>query len=85
MPALSDIRACVFDAYGTLFDVQAAVAPHRDRLGDRAAAFSALWRRKHVSYTWLRSLMQRHADFWQVTQDALDYALDTFDLDDDAR
>lgn len=79
---LTSIRACVFDAYGTLFDVEAAVAPHRARLGDQAEAFSALWRRKHVSYTWLRSLMQRPADFWQVTQDALDVALDTFDIDD---
>jgi 2-haloacid dehalogenase len=83
MAVLSDIQACVFDAYGTLFDVHAAVAPHRHRLGDRADAFSALWRRKHVRYTWLRSLMQHHADFWQVTQDALGHALDTFGIDDD--
>lgn len=71
------IRACVFDAYGTLFDVHSAVGQHRARLGPTADQVSALWRVKQLEYTWLRSLMRRHVDFWQVTQDALDYALET--------
>jgi 2-haloacid dehalogenase len=69
------IEACVFDAYGTLFDVHSAVARLRARVGERADALSQLWRSKQLEYTWLRALMGRHADFWQVTGDALDYAL----------
>jgi 2-haloacid dehalogenase len=69
------IAACVFDAYGTLFDVHSAVARLGDRVGERADALSQLWRGKQLEYTWLRALMGRHADFWQVTGDALDYAL----------
>ena len=71
------IRACVFDAYGTLFDVHSAVGRHADRLPD-ASAVSLLWRTKQLEYTWLRSLMDRYVDFWQITQDALDFALDTY-------
>ncbi len=70
------IRACVFDAYGTLFDVHAPAAQLRDRLGERADTLSAVWRTKQLEYTWLRSLMRRHADFWQVTGEALDFALE---------
>jgi 2-haloacid dehalogenase len=69
------IEACVFDAYGTLFDVHSAVARLRERVGEQADALSQLWRTKQLEYTWLRSLMGRHDDFWQVTGDALDYAL----------
>ncbi|HZA65972.1 MAG TPA: haloacid dehalogenase type II [Geminicoccaceae bacterium] len=72
---MSGIRACVFDAYGTLFDVHSAVARLRERVGEQADALSQLWRTKQLEYTWLRALMGRHADFWQVTDDALDYAL----------
>ena len=78
----ADIRACVFDAYGTLFDVHSAVGRHRPRLGAKADAVSALWRTKQLEYTWLRSLMRRHANFWQVTGDALDYALEAQGVDD---
>jgi 2-haloacid dehalogenase len=77
-PTISGIRACVFDAYGTLFDVHSAVAKHRQRLGDIADQVSSVWRTKQLEYTWLRSLMRRHADFWQVTQDALDFAFDMY-------
>ena len=84
MTIVSGIRACVFDAYGTLFDVHSAVARHRARLGEVADAISALWRTKQLEYTWLRSLMGRHADFWQVTCDALDFALDTHGRGDDS-
>jgi 2-haloacid dehalogenase len=73
---IEGIKACVFDAYGTLFDVHSAVGKHRHRLGDIADQVSNLWRTKQLEYTWLRSLMGHHADFWQVTQDALDYAFD---------
>ncbi|HEX3209360.1 MAG TPA: haloacid dehalogenase type II, partial [Geminicoccaceae bacterium] len=72
---MAGIRACVFDAYGTLFDVHSAVGGLRAKLGDRGDALSQLWRAKQLEYTWLRALMGRHADFWQVTGDALDYAL----------
>jgi 2-haloacid dehalogenase len=72
---MADIEACVFDAYGTLFDVHSAVARLRARVGEEADGLSQLWRTKQLEYTWLRALMGRHVDFWQVTGDALDYAL----------
>jgi 2-haloacid dehalogenase len=73
-PRLAPVDAVVFDAYGTLFDVNSAAARCRDALGAQADAFSATWRRKQLEYSWLRSLMSAHADFWQVTKEALDYA-----------
>lgn len=73
-PAFADIGACVFDAYGTLFDVHSAVRRGGAALGDKADKVSALWRQKQLEYTWLRSLMGAHADFWQVTSEGLDYA-----------
>jgi 2-haloacid dehalogenase len=79
---LPGIRACVFDAYGTLFDYASAAAGCRDVLGDRIGPLTALWRDKQLQYTWLRALQGRHADFWQVTGDALDFALETLGLDD---
>ncbi len=72
---MAGIRACVFDAYGTLFDVHSAVGRLRAQLDDQADALSQLWRTRQLEYTWLRALMGRHADFWQVTGEALDYAL----------
>jgi 2-haloacid dehalogenase len=81
-PAIGGIKACVFDAYGTLFDVHSAVGKHRERLGDIADRVSTVWRTKQLEYTWLRSLMKRHADFWQVTQDALDFAFEMHRLKD---
>ncbi len=80
----SDIGACVFDAYGTLFDVHSAAARYRGELGDAADAVSQTWRDKQLQYTWLRSLMgpQHHIDFWQLTGDALDFALETHGFDD---
>jgi 2-haloacid dehalogenase len=79
---IGGIKACVFDAYGTLFDVHSAVGKHRHRLGDLADQVSVLWRTKQLEYTWLRSLMGQHADFWQVTRDALDFAFDMHDIND---
>jgi 2-haloacid dehalogenase len=83
MEPLTDIGACVFDAYGTLLDFNAAVAQRRDRIGQHADRLSALWRQKQLEYTWLRSLMGRHADFWTVTADALDFAMVSVGLADD--
>ena len=74
----------VFDAYGTLFDVHSAASRYQVRLGEQAQAVSAMWRTKQLEYTWLRSLMQRYVDFWKVTQDALDYALDSQGIDDNS-
>ena len=76
------VRACVFDAYGTVFDFASAAARCADVLGDKAVAVTALWRDKQLQYTWLRSLQGRHADFWQVTGDALDYTLETLRIAD---
>lgn len=77
-------RAAVFDAYGTLFDVASAAERARDVLGERWRPLADLWRVKQLQYTWLRALMSRHADFWQVTGDALDFALETFGVPDAA-
>jgi 2-haloacid dehalogenase len=78
----SAVRACVFDAYGTLLDLASAVEPHRQSLGDAAPGLLALWRAKQLEYTWLRTLMGRYADFAQVSADALDYACATFGISD---
>jgi len=72
---LQDIDACVFDAYGTLFDTGSAAARCKEALGADWTTVSELWRRKQLEYSWLRSLMGRHADFWHVTGESLDYAL----------
>ncbi len=80
MSKLEGVRACVFDAYGTLFDVHAPVAKLAAEIGPKAEDISQLWRRKQLEYTWLRSLMGVHADFWHVTADALDYALEAYEV-----
>jgi 2-haloacid dehalogenase len=80
----SGIRACVFDAYGTLFDFGSAAAKCRDVLGERTERLTSLWRDKQLQYTWLRAVQSRHADFWHVTGDALDFALETLGLADAA-
>jgi 2-haloacid dehalogenase len=78
---LTGIKACVFDAYGTLFDFATAAQRCRDVLGDDIDKLTALWRDKQLQYTWLRAAQHRHADFWQVTGDALDYTLETLHID----
>jgi 2-haloacid dehalogenase len=75
------VKACVFDAYGTLFDVAAAARDCKDLLGGDIDKLTALWRDKQLQYTWLRAAQGRHADFWQVTGEALDFALETLGLD----
>ena len=82
---MEGIRACVFDAYGTLFDVHSAVGRLRPQIGTHADALSQLWRTKQLEYSWLRALMGRHADFWQVTGEALDYALARVEVDASVR
>lgn len=81
---LTGVKVCVFDAYGTLLDYSSAAASCRDALGENFGALSTLWRDKQLQYTWLRSLEQRHADFWQVTADALDFSLETLQISDRA-
>jgi len=83
-PKLEGIHACVFDAYGTLFDYASAAARCAHVLGDNFPKLNALWREKQLQYTWLRASQQRHADFWQVTGDALDFALDSLGISDAA-
>jgi 2-haloacid dehalogenase len=82
--AVTDIGACVFDAYGTLFDYASASARCKGTLGADWQGFSDLWRRKQLEYTWLRSMMGRHTDFWHVTGEALDYTLEVFKREDPA-
>ncbi len=80
MTKMEGIRACVFDAYGTLFDVGSPVARLSAELGEKAAPLAVLWRQKQLEYTWLRSLMGVHADFWHVTKDALEFATETLQI-----
>jgi 2-haloacid dehalogenase len=79
---LDGIHACVFDAYGTLFDVASAALRCADKLAGMAPQLSTLWRDKQLQYSWLRAVQGRHADFWQVTGDALDFALESLRLAD---
>ncbi|NVK18078.1 MAG: haloacid dehalogenase type II [Methylocystaceae bacterium] len=81
---LKNIKACVFDAYGTLFDVSAAARRCSIELGERWLDFSAMWRKKQLEYTWLRTLMGDFKDFWHVTGDALDFTMDTYNIHDPA-
>jgi 2-haloacid dehalogenase len=83
-PEFADIGACVFDAYGTLFDVHSPAQRAGGTLGDGAKKLSALWRQKQLEYTWLRSVMGEHADFWRVTGEALDYAMAAQEIADPA-
>ncbi len=78
------VRHTVFDAYGTLFDVHSAASRHQVRLGQHAQAVSTIWRTKQLEYSWLRSLMHCYVDFWKITQDALDYAMEFQGIDDNS-
>lgn len=81
---ISGVKVCVFDAYGTLFDVHSPTAKAAEAMGGKAEAVSRLWRQKQLEYTWLRSLMQAHADFQQVTGQALEFALETYGFSEPA-
>jgi len=77
---IENIEACVFDAYGTLFDVNSAAAKCKKKLGNRWESFANAWRTTQLEYTWLRSLMKRHKNFWEITEDSLDHTMETFKI-----
>jgi 2-haloacid dehalogenase len=77
---LTGVRACVFDAYGTLFDVNSAAQQAQNVLHEKWQQLAEVWRTKQLQYTWLRSLTGRHVDFWQLTGEALEFALDSLKL-----
>ena len=78
---MKNIKAISFDAYGTLFDVNSAAEKCKDKIGDKWEGFANYWRTTQLEYTWLRSLMNRHKDFWQVTEDSLDKSMKAFNID----
>ena len=78
---MKNVKAIIFDAYGTLFDVNSAAEKCKDKIGDKWEGFANFWRTTQLEYTWLRSLMKRHKDFWQVTADSLDKSMNTFKID----
>ena len=78
---MKNIKAIIFDAYGTLFDVNSAAEKCKDKIGDKWEGFANHWRTTQLEYTWLRSLMNRHKDFWQITEDSLDKSMKTFKID----
>ncbi|MDA9081905.1 haloacid dehalogenase type II [Candidatus Pelagibacter sp.] len=78
---MKNIKAIIFDAYGTLFDVNSAAERCKDKIGDKWEGFANYWRTTQLEYTWLRSLMNKHKDFWQVTEDSLDKSMNLFKID----
>ena len=78
---MKNIKAIIFDAYGTLFDVNSAAEKSKEKIGDKWEDFANYWRTTQLEYTWLRSLMKRHKDFWQVTEDSLDKSMQTYKID----
>lgn len=78
---MKNIKAIIFDAYGTLFDVNSAAEKCKDKIGDKWEGFANYWRTTQLEYTWLRSLMKRHKDFWQITEDSLDKSMKTYKID----
>ncbi len=73
-------KSVVFDAYGTLFDVNSAAEKCKEKIGPKWEAFANFWRTTQLEYTWLRSLMKRHKNFWDVTEDSLDKSMRVFDI-----
>ena len=82
---MKNIKAIIFDAYGTLFDVNSAAEKCKDKIGDKWEGFANYWRTTQLEYTWLRSLMNRHKNFWQVTEDSLDKSMKAFKIDSSIR
>ena len=78
---MKNIKAIIFDAYGTLFDVNSAAEKCKDKIGGKWEDFANFWRTTQLEYTWLRSLMKRHKDFWQVTKDSLDKSMEAYEID----
>ena len=77
---MKNIKAIIFDAYGTLFDVNSAAEKCKDKIGDKWEGFANYWRTTQLEYTWLRSLMKKHKDFWQITEDSLDKSMKNFQI-----
>ena len=77
---MSKVKAVIFDAYGTLFDVNSAAEKCKNQIGDKWEGFANYWRTTQLEYTWLRSLMKRHKDFWKVTEDSLDKSMKVFNI-----
>ena len=82
---MKNIKAIVFDAYGTLFDVNSAAEKCKDKIGSKWESFSNYWRTTQLEYTWLRSLMKRHKDFWNITEDSLDKSMKVFNINPDMK
>ena len=82
---MEKIKAIIFDAYGTLFDVNSAAEKCKDKIGNKWESFANYWRTTQLEYTWLRSLMNRHEDFLRVTEDSLDKSMKVFKIDDTMR
>ena len=78
---MKNIKAIIFDAYGTLFDVNSAAKKCKHKIGDKWECFANYWRTTQLEYTWLRSLMKKHKDFWQVTEDSLNKSMKTYKID----
>jgi len=82
---MKNVKAIIFDAYGTLFDVNSAAEKCKDKIGDKWEGFANFWRTTQLEYTWLRSLMKRHKNFWQITGDSLDKSMNAFNIDKSMR
>ena len=82
---MKNVKAIIFDAYGTLFDVNSAAEKCKGKIGNKWESFANYWRTTQLEYTWLRSLMSRHKDFWQVTKDSLDKSMEAFKIDSSMR
>ena len=82
---MKNIKAIIFDAYGTLFDVNSAAEKCKSKIGDKWESFANYWRKTQLEYTWLRSLMGRHKDFWQITEDSLEISMIVFGIDMDMK
>ena len=82
---MKNIKAIIFDAYGTLFDVNSAAEKRKNRIGDKWEEFANYWRTTQLEYTWLRSLMNRHKNFWHITEDSLDKAMKAYNINDNMK
>ena len=78
---MKNLKAIIFDAYGTLFDVNSAAEKCKSKIGDKWENFANYWRTTQLEYTWLRSMMSRHKNFWQITEDSLNKSMMTFNID----
>ena len=78
---MKNIKAIIFDAYGTLFDVNSAAEKCKEKIGNKWEGFANYWRTTKLEYTWLRILMNKHKDFWQITEDSLDKSMKSFKID----